>query len=51
MNAIQIHTTEEHYGYMLYASSKTRYPRSLGHVASYLGMTREILNRILRNGS
>jgi len=39
MNTIQFNTTKEHYDYMLSESPKIQHRMSLGHVASYLGVT------------
>ena len=49
MNAIQFHTAKERYNYMLSEFPDIAHRISLGHIASYLGMTQETLSRIRRN--
>jgi CRP-like cAMP-binding protein len=49
LNAIQFHTAKERYNYMLSEFPDIAHRISLGHIASYLGMTQETLSRIRRN--
>ena len=46
LNAIQFQTARERYDYMLAEFPDIAYQVSLGHIASYLGMTQETLSRI-----
>lgn len=48
LNAIQFQTARERYDYMLAEFPDISYRVSLGHIASYLGMTQETLSRIRR---
>lgn len=49
LNAIQFQTAKERYDYMLSEFPDISHRVSLGHIASYLGMTQETLSRIRRN--
>lgn len=49
LNAIQFQTAKERYDYMLNEFPDIAYRVSLGHIASYLGMTQETLSRIRKN--
>lgn len=46
LNAIQFQTAKERYDYMLTEFPDIAHQVSLGHIASYLGMTQETLSRI-----
>lgn len=46
LNAIQFQTARERYDYMLAEFPDISHRVSLGHIASYLGMTQETLSRI-----
>ncbi|HLW30552.1 MAG TPA: hypothetical protein VKX29_06815 [Brumimicrobium sp.] len=48
LNAIQFQTAKERYEYMLKEFPDISQRVSLGHIASYLGMTQETLSRIRR---
>ena len=49
LNAIQFQTARERYDYMISEFPDISHRVSLGHIASYLGMTQETLSRIRRN--
>ena len=49
LNAIQFQTAKQRYDYMLKEFPDIAYRVSLGHIASYLGMTQETLSRIRKN--
>ncbi|MEO9569597.1 MAG: Crp/Fnr family transcriptional regulator [Polaribacter sp.] len=49
MNATQFHSAKERYSYMILEYPNIVHRISLGHIASYLGMTQETLSRIRRN--
>jgi CRP-like cAMP-binding protein len=49
MNAIQFHTAKERYDYITTDFPNIAHRISLGHIASYLGMTQETLSRIRKN--
>lgn len=49
LNSIQFQTSKERYNYMISEFPNIVYRVSLGHIASYLGMTQETLSRIRRN--
>ena len=49
LNAIQFQTARERYDYMIAEFPDIVHRVSLGHIASYLGMTQETLSRIRRN--
>ncbi|WP_339925039.1 Crp/Fnr family transcriptional regulator [uncultured Cyclobacterium sp.] len=51
LNAIQFQTAKERYEYMLAEFPDISYQVSLGHIASYLGMTQETLSRIRKSNS
>ncbi|KGL63913.1 Crp/Fnr family transcriptional regulator [Polaribacter sp. Hel1_85] len=51
MNATQFHTAKEKYDYMISEFPNIAHRISLGHIASYLGMTQETLSRIRKNES
>ena len=51
LNAIQFQTAKERYEYMLAEFPDIAYQVSLGHIASYLGMTQETLSRIRKSNS
>ncbi len=51
LNALQFQTARERYDYMLTEFPNISNRVSLGHIASYLGMTQETLSRIRRNDS
>lgn len=48
LNAIQFQTAKQRYEYMLEEFPDISHRVSLGHIASYLGMTQETLSRIRR---
>ena len=49
LNAIQFQTARERYDYMISEFPDISHRVSLGHIASYLGMTQETLSRIRKN--